>query len=177
MVCGTTECIIGKRSALIDDMLLLHIEGTLNVRVVGDWLPRTILGKLWAVCAYVRMLYVAIVMLCHHQWDPFDAIFIDQISLPIPLLRLTRAKVCVSHSLFGCHERQHIGIGIGIDIDIDIGLRASGGVLLPLSRSTTSYTPIAVAQGLSTAIGSARGVDNGNGQRGAGQQRLHGIGV
>jgi hypothetical protein len=29
----------------------------------GDWLPRTIFGKGWAVCAYFRMVYVAVVVL------------------------------------------------------------------------------------------------------------------
>ena len=60
----------------------------------GDWLPRTILGKLWAMCAFLRMIYVAFVMLWYHyRRDAFDAIFIDQVSIPIPLLRLSRAKV------------------------------------------------------------------------------------
>jgi len=62
--------------------------------VYGDWLPRTILGKLWAMCAFLRMIYVAFVMLWYHyRHDAFDAIFIDQVSIPIPLLRLSRAKV------------------------------------------------------------------------------------
>lgn len=31
-------------------------DGTIPVIVVGDWLPRHIFGKLFALCAYLRMV-------------------------------------------------------------------------------------------------------------------------
>ena len=38
-------------------------DGTLAVRVAGDWLPRTVLGRLHIVCATLRALYGALVLL------------------------------------------------------------------------------------------------------------------
>ncbi|KFB43585.1 AGAP001232-PA-like protein [Anopheles sinensis] len=34
-------------------------DGRLQVMTVGDWLPRDIFGKFYAVCAYIRMVYAA----------------------------------------------------------------------------------------------------------------------
>ena len=47
-----------------------------EVEVFGDWLPRSILGRLYAVFAYLRMVYVAVVMVL---WcPPCHVIFCDQ---------------------------------------------------------------------------------------------------
>lgn len=73
-------------------------DGTLSVTAVGDWLPRSLLGKCHALCAYLRMIYAAIYLVMFSGYD-FDVIFCDQISACIPFLRLfSRAKV-----LFYCH--------------------------------------------------------------------------
>ena len=71
------------------------INGTLRVKIVGNWLPRCILGRCVAACAYLRMIYAAmyVVFFCK-----YDIIFCDQISACIPVLRLRRGKV-----LFYCH--------------------------------------------------------------------------
>ena len=67
----------------------------LNIRVRGNWFPRTIFGRLIALCAYIRMLLCAIWVVLFagaNEWY-----VIDQVSLPIPLLR------CRSKVLFYCH--------------------------------------------------------------------------
>lgn len=71
-------------------------DGTLPVSVYGDWLPRTLFGYFHAVCAYIRMLYLA---LCMVMVDRFDVVVCDQVSACIPILRaFSKAKI-----LFYCH--------------------------------------------------------------------------
>jgi len=68
----------------------------LNIKVRGNWFPRTICGRFIALCAYIRMMLCALYVLffCgRHCWY-----VIDQVSLPIPLLR------CRSKVLFYCHH-------------------------------------------------------------------------
>ncbi|KAF0687123.1 Aste57867_21094 [Aphanomyces stellatus] len=55
------------------------------VVVFGDFLPRTVFGRLYAFCAFLRMVYISL-RLFLLQWDT-DVFFLDQVSLPIPLLR------------------------------------------------------------------------------------------
>ena len=57
------------------------------IRVHGDWLPKTVVGKLYAACAVVRMLYVTLVIALQYAND-VDVFFVDQVSISIPLLRL-----------------------------------------------------------------------------------------
>ncbi|XP_078093268.1 alpha-1,3/1,6-mannosyltransferase ALG2 [Mustelus asterias] len=71
----------------------------LGVRCVGDWLPRTLLGRAAALCAYLRMLYVA-AYLVFLSGAEFDVVFCDQVSACIPVLRLCRR---VKRVLFYCH--------------------------------------------------------------------------
>ena len=68
----------------------------LKVSVKGNWVPRAIFGRGVALCAYLRMLLCAlyVVLFCGH----FDWYVIDQVSLPVPLLR------CRSKVLFYCHH-------------------------------------------------------------------------
>ncbi|TMW56395.1 hypothetical protein Poli38472_006405 [Pythium oligandrum] len=56
------------------------------IRVHGDWLPRTILGKLYAFCAILRILYVTLVITFVYA-NEIDAFFVDQVSVSIPFLR------------------------------------------------------------------------------------------
>jgi len=73
-------------------------DGTLKVSSVGDWLPRSIFGRCYALCAYVRMIYAALYLVVFSDVE-YDVVFCDQISACIPMLRLlSRAKV-----LFYCH--------------------------------------------------------------------------
>lgn len=56
------------------------------VKVYGDWLPKTVFGKLYAACAWLRVLYVTLVIGFFHS-NELDAFFVDQVSISIPLLR------------------------------------------------------------------------------------------
>ena len=55
------------------------------VHVRGDWLPRTLFGRLHAVLAYARCFLVALAVLRAAQ--PFQVVVVDQVSAPIALLR------------------------------------------------------------------------------------------
>jgi len=72
-------------------------DGTVKVTAVGDWLPRSVLGRFYALCAYLRMIYAAIYLVFFSRIK-YDVVFCDQISACIPVLRVGRAKV-----LFYCH--------------------------------------------------------------------------
>ncbi|KAI9004051.1 hypothetical protein BC832DRAFT_592755 [Gaertneriomyces semiglobifer] len=72
-------------------------DGTLNVIVAGDWLPRHIAGKGHIVFAILRNLLVCLGLLLTKRGQ-YDVLFVDQLSVGVPLLRLTGAKV-----LFYCH--------------------------------------------------------------------------
>jgi alpha-1,3/alpha-1,6-mannosyltransferase len=72
-------------------------DGTLDVRVYGDFLPSHLRQRLRAPCMIVRMIYLAGVMkLCGGR---FDVIFCDLISHAIPFVRLlSRTRI-----VFYCH--------------------------------------------------------------------------
>ncbi|KAF1328396.1 Alpha-1,3-mannosyltransferase, partial [Globisporangium splendens] len=56
------------------------------VKVYGDWLPKTIFGKLYAACAWMRVMYVTLVIGFLYSAE-IDAFFVDQVSISIPVLR------------------------------------------------------------------------------------------
>lgn len=72
-------------------------DGTFEVTCVGDWLPRHVFHKGYALCAYIRMIYVAIYVI-YFSGKRFDVIVCDQVSACIPVLKRGRTKV-----LFYCH--------------------------------------------------------------------------
>lgn len=74
-------------------------DGTLEVRVRGDtFVPRNILGRFSILCAMLRQIHLAITLL--RDVDDYDAIFIDQLSIAVPLLKYYREKTRI---LFYCH--------------------------------------------------------------------------
>jgi len=76
-------------------------NGTLRVRVVGDWLPRSIFGRFYAFCAYFRMVYAAFyVVLFQSKEEPIDVIFCDLISFGVPILKFAKHSPKI---LFYCH--------------------------------------------------------------------------
>lgn len=76
-------------------------NGTLEVKVVGDWIPRNIFGKFYAFCAYFRMVYAAFyVVLFQSKQEKIDLIFCDLISLGIPILKYSKNSPKI---LFYCH--------------------------------------------------------------------------
>ena len=70
----------------------------LDIEVKGHWFPRTIFGRFIALCAYIRMLLCAIwlVIFMAHE---YDYIILDQVSFPIPILKLRNRRI-----LFYCHH-------------------------------------------------------------------------
>jgi len=72
-------------------------DGTFNVTVSGNWLPRHFLGKFNAFFAYLRMIYAAFYLVFFHP-HPFDLVMCDQISACIPVLRLSHKPI-----VFYCH--------------------------------------------------------------------------
>lgn len=72
-------------------------DGRLKVTVAGDWLPRKIFNRFYALCAYIRMIYVA-AYLVFFSSIRYDLVFCDQISACLPILKLVAAKV-----IFYCH--------------------------------------------------------------------------
>jgi len=72
-------------------------NGDFKVTVSGDWLPRSIVGRFYAVCAYFRMVYAAVYLVFFSDIN-YDVIFCDQISACLPVLRCSKAKV-----IFYCH--------------------------------------------------------------------------
>ncbi|XP_055641251.1 alpha-1,3/1,6-mannosyltransferase ALG2 [Toxorhynchites rutilus septentrionalis] len=76
-------------------------DGNLAVMTVGDWIPRDIFGKFYAVCAYARMIYAAFYFtLFLSKREKYDVVFCDLISLGIPIFRMARSSPKV---LFYCH--------------------------------------------------------------------------
>lgn len=76
-------------------------NGTFEVKIVGDWLPRNIFGKLNAFFAYLRIVYAAFyTVFCLSKKEKIDVIFVDQISLGVPILKLASFNPKI---LFYCH--------------------------------------------------------------------------
>lgn len=72
-------------------------DGTLNVSVVGDWIPRSVFGKCAALFAYLRMIYAAFYLVFFSD-EEFDVVFCDQISACLPVFKFAKAK-----TIFYCH--------------------------------------------------------------------------
>ncbi|KAM4600566.1 alpha-1,3/1,6-mannosyltransferase ALG2 isoform 1-T2 [Polymixia lowei] len=75
------------------------LDPDLPVVCVGDWLPTSVCGYLHALCAYLRMIYVALYLVFFSGVE-YDVIICDQVSVCIPALRLSRHRKQV---LFYCH--------------------------------------------------------------------------
>ncbi|XP_070381218.1 alpha-1,3/1,6-mannosyltransferase ALG2 isoform X1 [Dermacentor albipictus] len=74
------------------------LDDQFKVVVVGDWLPRSVLGRFYALCSYLRMMVAALYVVWFSDIHP-DVIICDQVSACVPILRLCRnARV-----VFYCH--------------------------------------------------------------------------
>ena len=71
------------------------ISGECEVVCVGDWLPRSVLGRCQALCASLRMIYATLYVMLVLQ---ADVVIVDQVSTPLPLLRAAGFP-----TLFYCH--------------------------------------------------------------------------
>lgn len=65
------------------------------MRVYGDWLPRQVVGRFTALCAVVRMLYLALVvgLLSVLRGPRWDVTFCDGVSAMVPVLRFFNLPV------------------------------------------------------------------------------------
>lgn len=61
---------------------------------MGDWLPTSVFGYLHALCAYLRMIYVALYLVFLSGVE-YDVIFCDQVSC---------ARQELTTCLFGRHS-------------------------------------------------------------------------
>lgn len=79
-------------------------DGTLRVIVHGDFLPRRILGRFYAACAYLRMCYVSCQIVLLSRTFCYDIIIVDQVSICLPILRLARPCGII----FYCHYPDYL---------------------------------------------------------------------
>ncbi|GLG93344.1 Alpha-1,3-mannosyltransferase ALG2 [Gryllus bimaculatus] len=95
-------------------------DGTFPVTVAGDWLPRSIFGRFYALCAYIRMIYAAFYLAFFSGLDP-SVVICDQISVCIPIL-----KICSMKVIFYCHFPDQL-------------LSKPGGLLKSLYRAPLNW--------------------------------------
>lgn len=74
------------------------IDGSLEVVVAGDWLPRSIFGRLQALFAYLRMFYLTLYLLFFGRAEQYDLFIADLVPIGLPCLRARGHK-----TLFYCH--------------------------------------------------------------------------
>ncbi len=78
---------------------------------VGDWLPTSVFGYLHALCAYLRMIYVALYLVFFSGVE-YDVVFCDQVSCVIQELTtcllglLASSEPFVSHYCLCCLENR-----------------------------------------------------------------------
>lgn len=72
-------------------------DGTLSVTTVGDWIPRSFLGRFYALFMYLRMIYAAVYLVLFSELKP-DIVFCDIVSACIPVLKLFKKQ-----TVFYCH--------------------------------------------------------------------------
>ncbi|KAG9149981.1 hypothetical protein Leryth_010048 [Lithospermum erythrorhizon] len=73
------------------------VSGVFPVTVYGDFLPRHLFYRFHAVCAYIRCIFLSLCILFF--WPSFDVVLADQVSVVIPLLKLSKSTKVV----FYCH--------------------------------------------------------------------------
>eukprot|EP00434_Breviolum_minutum_P009849 symbB.v1.2.008675.t1/scaffold539.1/size189864/7 len=79
-------------------------NGTLKVHVFGGFLPRRVLGRFYAACAYLRMCWVSFRIVLQSLRQDFHVIIVDQVSICLPLLRLARPRGII----FYCHYPDYL---------------------------------------------------------------------
>ncbi|CCH45649.1 Alpha-1,3-mannosyltransferase ALG2 [Wickerhamomyces ciferrii] len=76
-------------------------DGTLKVKVYGDFLPTNLLGRLMIVFATLRQLVLVLKLIISGEISEYDLFIVDQLSFCLPLLHLF--KESRSKTLFYCH--------------------------------------------------------------------------
>ncbi|KAL0246280.1 hypothetical protein GEMRC1_007492 [Eukaryota sp. GEM-RC1] len=130
------------------------------VHVHGNWFPRSIFGRCIALCAYIRTFLCTLSLIFHFILPRYSSqkphiVFVDQVSIVVPLLRLFKYKV-----LFYCHfPDKLLSPGAGKQLSQRTGLSiqninsksnsfCSRFVLTPLSH--LYRLPLNLAEELST---------------------------
>ncbi|KAG8442674.1 hypothetical protein GDO86_011460 [Hymenochirus boettgeri] len=75
------------------------LHSGIPIQCCGDWLPRSLFGRCYALCAYIRMIFLALYIV-FLSGERFDVLFCDQVSACIPFFKLARYPKKV---LFYCH--------------------------------------------------------------------------
>ncbi|XP_022901038.2 alpha-1,3/1,6-mannosyltransferase ALG2-like [Onthophagus taurus] len=76
------------------------------VTVIGDWIPRSIFGYFQALCAYIRMMYLALIYVIFFKYvDESDAFIVDQIPMAVPFLK----KFTNKRVIYYCHHPDLLG--------------------------------------------------------------------
>lgn len=77
--------------------------GAFSVRIYGNWFPRHILGRFYALCAVLRCT-IAAFFLAMRVWSgniaDYDVVIVDQVAAVVPVLKLLLPGTRV---LFYCH--------------------------------------------------------------------------
>ncbi|KAI9357754.1 alpha-1,3/1,6-mannosyltransferase ALG2 [Pilaira anomala] len=73
-------------------------DGTLQVRVHGNKLPRDLFGRFYIIFAIIRQVALVLWIL-QYEKETYDIIFVDQLSACVPLLKW----FCPAKVLFYCH--------------------------------------------------------------------------
>lgn len=68
------------------------VNGSLKITSVCQWLPRSIMGRFVALCAFMKML-LASLWIVFARRKLVDLVFVDQISIPLLVLKLVGIKV------------------------------------------------------------------------------------
>lgn len=111
------------------------------VEVIGDWLPRSFAGRFQAFCAYMRMVYLALMYVFFIKKEA-DVYVVDQIPVAIPILKWTGKKI-----VYYCHHPDLLASPPGgclkkmyrAPIDwIECSCTAEASVLLVNSQYTAS---------------------------------------
>ncbi|KAF7580843.1 Glycosyl transferases group 1 family protein [Clavispora lusitaniae] len=76
-------------------------SGVLAVKVFGDFLPTTILGKFHILCAILRQLYLVLRLILSGEIRAYDFFIVDQLSFCVPLLNAF--STAAARVLFYCH--------------------------------------------------------------------------
>eukprot|EP00418_Pyrodinium_bahamense_P007379 CAMPEP_0179024126 /NCGR_PEP_ID=MMETSP0796-20121207/7293_1 /TAXON_ID=73915 /ORGANISM="Pyrodinium bahamense, Strain pbaha01" /LENGTH=424 /DNA_ID=CAMNT_0020720075 /DNA_START=15 /DNA_END=1286 /DNA_ORIENTATION=+ len=79
-------------------------DGTLRVVVYGALLPRRVLGRFYAACAYLRMCWVSLRIVILSLASTFDVLIVDQVSICLPILLFARPCGIV----FYCHYPDYL---------------------------------------------------------------------
>ncbi|KAL5109643.1 Alpha-13/16-mannosyltransferase ALG2 [Taenia crassiceps] len=67
------------------------VNGSLKITSVCHWLPRSIMGRFVALCAFVKM-FLASVWIVFARRKLVDLVFVDQVSVPLLVLKLVGIK-------------------------------------------------------------------------------------